>query len=90
MVDEGSCSAWACLWFDRYASFESYETGIEYFTDKFTGLGIFLDTYANSRHAYSFPRIVAMLGDGQTGYDHDKDGDANNVGACSVSYHYTR
>ncbi|KAF8870896.1 concanavalin A-like lectin/glucanase domain-containing protein [Infundibulicybe gibba] len=26
--------------------------------DKFNGLGIFLDTYANSRHSYAFPRSI--------------------------------
>ena len=56
-----------------------------YVIDKFNGLGIFLDTYANSRHSYSFPRIVAMLGDGNKNYDHHNDGDSNSVGACSVS-----
>lgn len=25
-----------------------------------------------------------MLGDGKTAYDHDKDNEANEVGACSV------
>jgi len=34
-------------------------------TDNFEGLGIFLDTYSNGRHPYSFPRVVAMLGDGK-------------------------
>ena len=40
--------------------------------------------YANGRHAYSFPRIVAMMGDGKTSYDHDDDGDKNSMAACSV------
>ncbi|EPQ55311.1 hypothetical protein GLOTRDRAFT_76675 [Gloeophyllum trabeum ATCC 11539] len=57
--------------------------------DKFEGLGIFLDTYANARHSYSFPRIVAMLGDGKTEYDHDNDGESTNIGACSASYRLT-
>ncbi|KAH8115262.1 legume-like lectin family-domain-containing protein [Phellopilus nigrolimitatus] len=56
---------------------------------KFTGLGIFLDTYANARHAYSFPRVVAMLGDGATSYDHDHDGDTTSVGACSANFRRT-
>lgn len=29
-----------------------------------------------------------MLGDGQTSYDHDKDGDDTQIGACSVSILY--
>ena len=52
--------------------------------DKFDGLGIFLDTYANSRHPYSFPRISAMLGDGEIEYDMEHDGEKHQLGACSV------
>lgn len=52
--------------------------------DKFNGLAIFLDTYANGRHNYDFPRIVAMMGDGQTSYDQAHDGDETNIAACSV------
>lgn len=55
--------------------------------DKFNGLGIFLDTYANGKHSFSFPRVVGMVGDGQTSYDHDTDGEKNKVGACTVSFH---
>ncbi|KAI3492978.1 hypothetical protein L1887_42353 [Cichorium endivia] len=40
----------------------------------FTGLGIFLDTYPNSRHPYSFPRISLMNGNGVEAYENDKDG----------------
>ena len=53
--------------------------------DNFEGLGIFLDTYANSRHQYAFPRVVGMLGDGKTEYDAANDGEAHQLGACSVS-----
>lgn len=56
--------------------------------DKFNGLGIFLDTYANGKHSFSFPRVVGMVGDGQTSYDHDTDGEKNKVGACTVSFIY--
>ncbi|KIP03716.1 hypothetical protein PHLGIDRAFT_110493 [Phlebiopsis gigantea 11061_1 CR5-6] len=57
--------------------------------DQFEGLGVFLDTYANSRHTYSFPRVVAMLGDGKTRYDQPNDGEANKIGACSANYRRT-
>jgi mannose-binding lectin 2 len=40
--------------------------------------------YSNGRHPYSFPRVVAMLGDGKTSYDLDNDGDSNAIGSCSV------
>ncbi|KAJ7579306.1 lectin [Mycena floridula] len=57
--------------------------------DKFEGLGIFLDTYANDRHTYSFPRIIAMLGDGKTEYDLAHDGDTQSIGACSANFRRT-
>ncbi|KAG5646204.1 hypothetical protein DXG03_004030 [Asterophora parasitica] len=57
--------------------------------DKFEGLGIFLDTYSNGRHSYSFPRINAMLGDGKTSYDVGTDGDATSIGGCSANYRRT-
>jgi mannose-binding lectin 2 len=57
--------------------------------DEFTGLGIFLDTYANERHSYSFPRIVGVLGDGKTKYDFGNDGDAQAIGACSANFRRT-
>lgn len=57
--------------------------------DQFNGLGIFLDTYANSRHSYSFPRVVAMLGDGTTKYDDAGDGEHTQIGACSANLRHT-
>ncbi|KAI0697412.1 legume-like lectin family-domain-containing protein [Cerioporus squamosus] len=57
--------------------------------DKFDGLGIFLDTYANSRHPYSFPRISAMLGDGEMEYDMEHDGEKHQLGACSANFRRT-
>ncbi|KZT22503.1 hypothetical protein NEOLEDRAFT_1119579 [Neolentinus lepideus HHB14362 ss-1] len=57
--------------------------------DKFEGLALFLDTYPNARHSYSFPRVVAMMGDGKTEYDHDNDGDSTSIGACSLSFRRT-
>ncbi|KAG6853518.1 hypothetical protein C0991_003648 [Blastosporella zonata] len=57
--------------------------------DNFEGLGIFLDTYANGRHSYSFPHITAMLGDGKTPYDSGTDGDTNSIGGCSANFRRT-
>ncbi|KAL5483214.1 hypothetical protein ACEPAI_8444 [Sanghuangporus weigelae] len=54
--------------------------------DKFTGLGIILDTYANSRHAYAFPRVVITMGDGNTSYDLEQDGERTKIGACSANF----
>ncbi|KZV84164.1 concanavalin A-like lectin/glucanase [Exidia glandulosa HHB12029] len=53
--------------------------------DKFEGFGIFIDTFANSRHSYSFPRIVGMKGDGETAYDVGGDGELGAAGACSAA-----
>ena len=52
--------------------------------DKFEGLGIFIDTYKNNRPGVTFPYVMAMLGDGQTSYDKDHDGKANELAGCSV------
>jgi len=55
--------------------------------DYFTGLGVFFDTYPNSRHKYSFPRVMPMIGDGRTSYDNDHDGEANNMAlGCSADF----
>ncbi|OAK97009.1 vesicular integral-membrane protein VIP36 precursor [Phaeosphaeriaceae sp. SRC1lsM3a] len=53
-------------------------------TDKFEGLGVFFDTYKNNRPGTVFPYIMAMSGDGQTAYDKDNDGKANEVAGCSA------
>ncbi|GAA5922220.1 Uip5p [Sporobolomyces koalae] len=58
-------------------------------TDFWDGLGIFFDTYANSRHAYSFPRIYAILNDGKKSYDSGKDGQGQEIGACSLDFRRT-
>ncbi|TCD65570.1 hypothetical protein EIP91_002490 [Steccherinum ochraceum] len=57
--------------------------------DNFNGVGIFLDTYANARHSYAFPRIVGMRGDGKTSYDLANDGHDTSAGACSANYRRT-
>jgi hypothetical protein len=54
------------------------------FQDKFEGLGIFIDTYKNNRPGIVFPYVMAMLGDGNTAYDKDNDGKANELAGCSV------
>ena len=56
--------------------------------DKFEGLGIFFDTYKNNRPGTVFPYIMAMNGDGQTAYDKDNDGKANEIAGCSVRYSF--
>ncbi|GAA6036842.1 hypothetical protein JCM8097_006308 [Rhodosporidiobolus ruineniae] len=57
--------------------------------DYWDGLGIFFDTYANSRHAYSFPRIYGILNDGKKSYDVGKDGQGQEIGACSIDFRRT-
>lgn len=54
--------------------------------DRFEGLGIFIDTYKNDRPGVVFPYIMAMLGDGNTVYDKEHDGKANELAGCPVSY----
>ncbi|KAG8801581.1 hypothetical protein FRC17_006608 [Serendipita sp. 399] len=45
--------------------------------------------YANSHHTYAFPRIMAMMGDGNTEYDQGNDGKLNSIGACSAKVRRT-
>ena len=52
--------------------------------DKFEGLGLFVDTYKNNRPGTVFPYIMAMNGDGNTPYDKDNDGKANEVAATAA------
>lgn len=52
--------------------------------DKFEGLGLFFDTYKNNRPGTVFPYIMLMNGDGNTAYDKDNDGKANEVAGCSA------
>lgn len=54
--------------------------------DYFNGLGIMLDTYANAKHNYGFPRISAVKLDGQTKYDYGNDGDSQALGGCSHNF----
>lgn len=54
--------------------------------DHFDGLAVFFDTYANSRHGYSFPRITAMVGDGRTAADMEGDNARNELAACSKNF----
>jgi mannose-binding lectin 2 len=50
--------------------------------DKFDGLGIFFDTYANGNARSQFPYVMAMVGDGKTSYDLAQDGQGNEKGGC--------
>ena len=52
--------------------------------DNFNGLGVFIDTYKNQRPGVVFPYVMAMMGDGQTPYDQEHDGKANELAGCSV------
>lgn len=54
--------------------------------DNFNGLGVFFDTYPNSRVRHSYPYIMAMIGDGNTKYDHDFDGNTQEAGGCTSEF----
>ena len=53
-------------------------------TDKFDGLGVFIDTYKNHRPGTVFPYVMAMIGNSSITYDKDNDGQANELAGCSV------
>lgn len=57
--------------------------------DRFNGFALMVDTYANARHAYSFPRISGFLFDGSTSYEFGNDGDGQTIGACSANVRRT-
>ncbi|PWN51025.1 hypothetical protein IE53DRAFT_68185 [Violaceomyces palustris] len=56
----------------------------------FTGLGIFFDTYPNSRHTYTFPRISVMMGNGVEAYENKKDGARQEIAGCSIDFRRTK
>ena len=53
-------------------------------TDKFEGLGVFIDTYKNQRPGVVFPYVMAMVGNTSVTYDKDHDGKDNEIAGCSV------
>lgn len=50
----------------------------------FNGLGIFIDTYRNSRSG-TFPKVVAMVGDGRTKYNKADDGLDTQLASCRAT-----
>jgi len=73
---------------DGFAFFYTSERAIEGDAfgniQNFKGLGIFFDTYANRDHDYAFPRISAMIGDGEMTYNTETDGEETISDACSM------
>ncbi|KAL8796364.1 MAG: hypothetical protein Q9195_001271 [Heterodermia aff. obscurata] len=53
-------------------------------TDKFKGLGIFIDTYKNHRPGTVFPYVSAMLGNGSESYDKNNDNKDTELTGCSA------
>ncbi|CAC5422571.1 LMAN2 [Mytilus coruscus] len=56
--------------------------------DFYTGLAIFLDTYANQNgpHNHEHPYISAMVNNGSLHYDHDRDGTHTMVSGCEAKF----
>nr|VZI39310.1 unnamed protein product [Spirometra erinaceieuropaei] len=56
--------------------------------ERFRGLGIFFDTYNNhnGEHSHQHPYISAMVSNGSTVYDHDKDGTHTQLAGCHSSF----
>lgn len=57
--------------------------------NKFRGLGIFFDTYANRPHRYVFPRIMIMQNDGTQTYNVDDDGGDQDLASCTMQLRNT-
>lgn len=54
----------------------------------FSGLGVFLDTYANQNgaHSHGHPYISAMVNNGSNRYDHDRDGTHSELAGCESKF----
>ncbi|ATY63773.1 vesicular integral-membrane VIP36 precursor [Cordyceps militaris] len=53
-------------------------------SDKFDGLGVFVDTYKNNRPGVVFPYVMAMHSDGSKYYDKNNDGKDAELAGCSA------
>lgn len=60
--------------------------------DYFTGLGVFMDTYANQNgpHNHGHPYISAMVSNGTFHYDHDRDGTHTALDGCEASFRHAK
>eukprot|EP00041_Stephanoeca_diplocostata_P009070 m.137986 g.137986 ORF g.137986 m.137986 type:complete len:330 (-) comp17591_c0_seq1:133-1122(-) len=53
--------------------------------DKWIGMGVMFDTYSNMKGGHS-QYISVILGDGETAYEHDKDGGDAKIAGCAVDF----
>lgn len=53
--------------------------------EKFTGLGIFFDTYSNMQQGHG-QYISVMVNDGTQAYDHSKDGGDAKLAGCPIDF----
>lgn len=60
--------------------------------DKFVGLAIFFDTYANQNgpHNHGHPYVSAMVNNGSLSYDHDRDGTHTELDGCDAAFRKAR
>eukprot|EP00055_Hartaetosiga_balthica_P005092 m.14400 g.14400 ORF g.14400 m.14400 type:complete len:378 (+) comp4302_c0_seq1:35-1168(+) len=54
--------------------------------DKFSGLGIFFDTYNNQKAYRNGAYISGMVNDGTIEYDHDQDGTHQEIASCQENF----
>jgi len=54
--------------------------------EKFTGMAILLDSYRNAQTSSPFPQISGYVNDGTWAFNHDDDGNSQNIGKCSSSH----
>lgn len=78
------------VWGDGFAFWfteEDFSEGAAFGRNpKFTGLGIFFDTFQNKKSSTKFPYISAMVNDGTKTYKHHDDGVSTSIGGCSVDF----
>lgn len=73
------------FWYARDALKTGEVFGNEEF---FSGLAVFLDTYANQNgpHGHQHPYISAMVNNGSLKYDHDRDGTHTELAGCEGKF----
>lgn len=68
-------------YFFRYTATKGYEGPVFGSSDKWNGLGVFFDSFDND-NKHNNPYVMAMANDGNSAYDHQKDGSTQQLAGC--------
>jgi mannose-binding lectin 1 len=64
-----------------YTATKGYEGPVFGSSDKWNGLGVFFDSFDND-NKHNNPYVMAMANDGNSAYDHQKDGSTQQLAGC--------